>query len=584
MADILTSINTRTTPQGKRARPDQVKNNAGGYVFQIGDVERLHRFLTLGTDGNTFYTKAAELTRANAEVVFRMAATDHDTLVREILAISEAGRAPKNKQAIFALAIAASTDDPDKNAKALAIMHKVCRTSTHLFEFNTYVDQFRGRGRALNRAVADWYLKKPVGKLAYQVVKYRNTRGTTYSHRNLLRRTKPGQYGGKSPDRDALFSFVTEGIRPRPTLTQSVDVQAREVSFSGDLAIVHDFLDAKEATTAAQWVSIINRGHGMSWEMLPDGAMNEPAVWEALIDNGMPQTALIRNLGRMTHVFGNSRTWVAPVAAQIQDAARLKKGRVHPISVLIALRTYQSGKGDKGKLTWAPQSALVDALDAAVYAAYGAVESTGKRRLLALDISGSMAWKSFGYNPVPNLIAGLPITPREASAVIALATLNAEQAGMTDIIGFSGTGRMWSGYSVGSRGQHVPFANSGHGEPIRLDITPRRRLDDVCTYVGNLPYGDTDCALPFVWAKRHNLDFDSVEIYTDNESWSGPIHAHQAAEQYRNHVGHDVKFVAVGMTPTGFSVVDPKDPSGLNVSGFDSAVPNLIGDFVADRL
>jgi 60 kDa SS-A/Ro ribonucleoprotein len=320
----------------------------------------------------------------------------------------------------------------------------------------------------------------------------------------------------------------------------------------------------------------------MSWEMLPDEALKHPAVWEALIAQGMPQTALIRNLGRMTKVFGNSRTWVAPVAKQIQDAERLKKGRVHPINVLIALRTYQQGHGDKGKLTWTPQSALVDALDAAVYNSYGAVESTGKRRLLALDISGSMSWRSFGLRPQPNYIAGLPITPREASAVIALATLNAEPG--TDIIGFSGTGRMWSGYSLGTGGRHVPFNNTGRGEPIRLDITPRRRLDDVIAYVSNLPYGDTDCALPFTWAQRHGLDYDSVECYTDNESWSGPIHAHQAAEQYRNHVGHDVKFVAVGMTPTAFSVVDPKDSSGLNVSGFDSATPNLIADFVSGRL
>lgn len=578
MTDILTSINTRKTPQGQRARSDQVKNSAGGYVFQVGDVERLHRFLTLGTDGNTFYTKAAELTRDNADVVFRMAATDPDTLINEIVAISEAGRAPKNKFAIFSLAIAAAADDEATRRKALAVMHKVCRTSTHLFEFNTYLDQFRGWGRARSRAVADWYLKKPVQKLAYQAVKYRGTRGSTYTHRNLLRKTKLGKFHSKNSVQDQLFDFITKGTAP--DLALGVDT----VAFPAQLAIVQDFLDAKAAVQYETWVQIINRGHGMSWEMLPDEALKHPAVWEALIAAGMPQTALIRNLGRMTKVFGTSRTWVAPVAAQIQDAEKLKKGRVHPISVLIALRTYQQGHGDKGKLTWTPQSALVDALDAAVYASYGAVEPTGKRRLLALDISGSMAWKSFGLNPVPNHIAGLPITPREASAVIALATLNAEKAGMTDIIGFSGTGRMLSGYSMGSFGQHVPFNNSGRGEPLRLDITPRRRLDDVCAYVGNLPFGDTDCALPFTWAQRHGLDYDSIEIYTDNESWSGPIHAHQAAEVYRNHVGHPVRFVAVGMTPTAFSVVDPRDPLGLNVAGFDAAVPNLIGDFVAGRL
>lgn len=584
MTDILTSINTRETPQRQPARSDQVKNAAGGYVFQVGDVERLHRFLTLGTDGNTFYTKAAELTRANAEVVFRMAATDHDTLLREILAISEAGRAPKNKQAIFALAIACSTDDSVKNGHALAVMHKVCRTFEHLAQFNVYLLQFRGRGRAVNRALANWYLKKPVGKVAYQVAKYRERHG--YSHAGMLRLSKAGQFGmtrrdnPADPARFALFEYITKGTLPqyRPDVGEWTDAMA---GYDSGLAIIEDFEDAKRATTKTEWVKIINRGHGMSHEMLPDAAKEHGEVWEALVVNGMPQGALIRNLGKMTNAFGNSRSWVAPVVAQLANTERLTKGRVHPINVLIAMRTYAQGHSEKGRLTWNVIPDVVDGLDRAFYGAYGSVEATGKRRLLALDISGSMSQVRWGQ---PNLIAGLPITPREAAAAVALVTLNAETPGMTDIIGFSGTGRAWSGYSLGSRGQRIAFANSGHGEPIRLDITARRRLDDVCTYTANLPYGDTDCALPFVWAQRHGLDFDSVEILTDNESWSGPIHAHQAAERYRNHVGHDVKFVAVAMTATSYSVVDPKDPSGLNVSGFDAAVPNLVGDFVAGRL
>jgi 60 kDa SS-A/Ro ribonucleoprotein len=577
MSDILTSINTRVTPQSKPSRPDQVKNAAGGYVFQVGDKERLHRFLTLGTDSNSYYTKAAELTRQNADVVFRMAATDPETLIGEILAISEAGRAPKNKFAIFALAIAASAEEATTRQYALDVMHKVCRTSTHLFEFNTYLDQFRGWGRARMTAVADWYLKKPVDKLAYQAVKYRGTRGSTYSHRNLMRKVKPGRFGAvKSPEREALFDFITKGTRPALNLGPVDDAHAFEAP---GLAIVADYLDAKAATTVAQWVEIIGRGHGVSWEMLPDEALRKGEVWEALIHAGMPHTALIRSLGRITSVLGASGSWIAPVATQLQDTKRLIKGRVHPINVLIAMRTYASGKGERGKLTWPVARQIVDALDAGFYNSYGSVESSGKRRLIALDISGSMTQVRWGQ---PNLIAGLPITPREASSAIALVTLAAEPN--TEIIGFSGTGRAWAGYSMGSRGQRVMFNNTGMGEPIRLDISPRRRLDDVCAYTYDLPYGDTDCALPFTWALGQGLDFDSVEIYTDNESWSGPIHAHQAAERYRNYVGHDVKFIAVAMTATDYSVVDSKDASGMNVSGFDAAVPNLISDFVADRL
>lgn len=548
MADILTSINTRKTPQSAKAREDQVKNSAGGYVFEIGDEARLHRFLTLGTDQNSYYTSAGELTRQNAEVVFRMAEHKHDELVAEILAVSEAGRAPKNKQAIFALAIAASTADPVKNAKALAVMHKVCRTGTMLFEFNKYVEQFRGRGRTLNRAVANWYLKKDVDKVAYQVTKYRQRDGM--SHRDLLRLVKPGQYGPKSPERNALFDFIIHGSLP-------------EMYEPGGLAIVEDFLTAQAATTAKQWIEVINRGHGLSWEMLPDAARKEPAVWEAMIDRGMPQTALMRQLPTLTRVFGGPGNWVTKVATQIQDKEKLVKGRVHPIQVLMAQATYASGHGFRGQSSWDPIPALVDALDAGFYNSYGAVEPSGKRILLALDVSGSMGFQ----------IGDTNLTCRGASSALALVTLNAELPGSTEVVGFT-SGKRYGGYG-GYNGV----------DPIsRLDITPRRRLDDVVAYTNGLDFGGTDCALPALWAHKQNLDFDAIVILTDNESWAGSVHPFQAMKSYREKVGHDVKLVAVGMTATNYSVADPKDASSLNVSGFDGAVPNLISDFIAGRL
>ena len=41
-------------PQTERARPDQVVNSAGGYVFAIDDMKRALRFLIMGTAGGTY--------------------------------------------------------------------------------------------------------------------------------------------------------------------------------------------------------------------------------------------------------------------------------------------------------------------------------------------------------------------------------------------------------------------------------------------------------------------------------------------------------------------------------------------------
>ena len=76
-----------------------------------------------------------------------------------------------------------------------------------------------------------------------------------------------------------------------------------------------------------------------------------------------------------------------------------------------------------------------------------------------------------------------------------------------------------------------------------------------------------------------SLEVDTFVVYTDNETYAGRIHPHQALQQYRRETGIDARLVVVGMTATAFSIADPSDPGMLDVAGFDSAVPNLIGDF-----
>jgi len=167
-------VNTRQTPQSEPAAPEQVQNSAGGYTFQVDDVMRLRRFLVLGTDGGTYYVGAGDLTKDNAPVVMDFARNRTAELVAEIVAISTAGRAPRQNPALFALACAASLGDEDGRRAALDVLPMVARTGTHLFLFARYVEQFRGWGRGLRRAVGSWYLDKTVDDLAYQAVKYRS--------------------------------------------------------------------------------------------------------------------------------------------------------------------------------------------------------------------------------------------------------------------------------------------------------------------------------------------------------------------------------------------------------------------------
>lgn len=531
MVDALSTFNTRRTPQSVQAEPTQVKNRAGGYVFQTTDEEMLRRFLTIGSNGD-YYSTAKDLTVESGGLIVKMANEQPDVLLRAIVDVSTRGAAPKQQPAIFALAIAASHGPAEARGAALAAIPQVCRTGSTLFQFAAYIEQFRGWGPALQRGVGNWFTMKDADSLAYQMVKYRNRNG--YSGRDLLRLSHPKV---TDPALRAVFEWMVRGTVGDHTPR-----------------LIEGFLKANSGDVD---VAQVVRDYRLSWEMLPDEALGQTKVWDALLDVGVPQTALMRQLPRLTRLGMlpqvGGRT--AQVAAQLQDAARLKKGRVHPMNVLIAMRTYESGRSLQGSSTWTPTRKIVDALDAAFYNAYGAVEPAGKRSLVALDVSGSMA----------SAVAGLPISAREASAALALVMMATEPE--TAVVGYtagSGGGGYWS-----------------RGTAIReLNISPRQRLTDAVREVAKYDFGGTDCALPFVWAKQKGYDFDVVASFTDNETWAGPVHVHQALREYREAVGHPVKAVAAAFAATSYSVLDSAhDADSLNVVGLDSAVPSLITEF-----
>ena len=58
------------------------------------------------------------------------------------------------------------------------------------------------------------------------------------------------------------------------------------------------------------------------------------------------------------------------VCKRLSDHSLLEKARIHPFNVLLALKTYEQGKGDKGKLTWKPTPAIVSSLDDCFYASF----------------------------------------------------------------------------------------------------------------------------------------------------------------------------------------------------------------------
>jgi 60 kDa SS-A/Ro ribonucleoprotein len=544
-------FNAKKTPQNQKTPgKNQHKNNAGGYVYKITPWERLERFLILGSEGGSYYVGERKLTVDNAQGVIACLKEDGRRAVDMIVEVSDKGRAAKNTPALFALALAASADDAEVRKYALDNLHKVARIGTHLFQFAQFVSAFRGWGRGLREAFGNWYTEKDAAKLAYQIVKYPQRRTeegdnlSAWSHRDILRKAHPKASG----DTDKILRYATQGWDSIPSRTPKA------------LSIIRGAEKVKRAKTAGEVADLVTE-FSLPHEVVPKEFSGDPLVMKALLEN-MPLTATMRNLGRMT-----SRGVLVPmgeetdmVIERLTDAEYIRKSRIHPINVLAALRTYSQGGGYLGNMTWSPIQPIVDALDNMLYKSFENIEPTGKKILIALDISGSMGCPCMGMQQ---------ITSMEASAVMAMATARSESK--YHIVGFTSGG--WKSAGTGDR--------YGWGSGLtELRISPRQRLDSVLKTMREQRMGGTDCALPMLYATEKGLDVDAFVVYTDSETWAGNIKPDQALNEYRRKVNPEAKLVVAGTASTEFSIADPQDPGMLDVVGFDSSAPSVIANFI----
>ena len=539
MANYAKTVSRKNTPQtqpipGKA----MVENNAGGFVFETGKWAQLNRFLVLGAEGGTYYVGEHKLTKQNATNVEVCIKEDGLRVVNTILEMSVSGRAPKNDPAIFALALCTADGDEATKKAAYAAIDKVCRTGTHLFHFCQAVQELRGWSRGLRNGVSKFYTEKDAKDVAYQMVKYRQRDGWT--HKDVLKLAHPTPKGA---DMDAIFKW---------TLGKEVDL-----SLEGPTAIVSAFKEAQSLEPAfvdgADSKSALKRivelvvKYNLPWEALPTASLKHKAIWEAILPK-MPLGAMVRNLGRLASIGlteSNLDDYSKIVASKLGDVEALKKGKVHPLFVLNALRTYSSGHGNKGSMTWKPVGLIKDSLEEAFYTTFGVIEPTGKNWLLGLDVSGSMSGGQ---------VAGMSIAPFEAVACMAMVTARVEKS--NEIYGFTST-----------------FQDLG--------ITAKDTLEGAMKKAQKSNFGSTDCAMPMIYAYDKKIKVDAFVVMTDNETYDNPkMHASQALEIYRKAFNHNAKLIVVGMTSTGFTIADPNDAGMLDVVGFDSAAPQVMADFV----
>ena len=238
------------------------------------------------------------------------------------------------------------------------------------------------------------------------------------------------------------------------------------------------------------------------------------------------------------------------VVSRLKNREQLQRARIHPFNVLVALETYKRGRGFKGSLTWTVNEAVAKALEEAFYLSFKFVKPTNQRYLLGLDVSGSMGGGTINGSP--------SITPAVGSCAMCMVTLRTEK--------------------------HAKVVAFSH-ELVEVDISREASLESVMTTTRAINMGNTDCALPMLWAIDHKEDVDVFVVYTDNETWFGKVHPTKALQDYRQIMNKPTaKLIVVGMTATKFSIADPNDRGMLDVVGFDSAAPQVMSLFAEGQI
>ncbi|WP_158558109.1 TROVE domain-containing protein [Spongiactinospora gelatinilytica] len=570
--DPLARIGSVATPQNRPlpGRADQVQNAAGGYVWKKDIWRKLTDFLILGTVGGTYYVGEDDLTAANADVVFEAIRLDGSRVVALITEVSTArpARAPKPYPALFALAACHALGDEATKYAARRALSRVARTTNHLSAWWGYRKSLHGKatasgtapvgGASLRRALASWFLADTPDRIAFKAAKAmqrKTPQGEGFALRDALRiaHISPALGAGV---RERLDDVARRTMLGWIAGTVADDV-AREV-----LPSVDAYLTAKAVTTAEQAVAVVIE-RGVPWEFLPDAMLREPKVWDALIDT-VGMTALIRNLARMTRIgtLAPMKGATGRVVARLTDRDAVVAARIHPMDAWLALRVYGSGRSQPSlqaaEQTWRPVPAVQDALEETFDAAFGAVEPTGRRLLIAVDSSGSMSWGSVMSDAKKGAggrrqACGSPLgTPYEVGCAMAVILARIERGNV-----------------------HVIDVDTRVHES---KITARTNLREIGQWSPS--GGGTDLSLPFVWATEQRMEVDGIVVFTDNETWAGRQHASQAMEGYRRTVAPGARVIVASMTAAGYTIGDPADPGVLNIAGIDASLPMLVNGFI----
>lgn len=508
--------------------------------WDVDDKARLCRFLCFGSEGD-LYT-AREEVHVNMGSAGALLALLEDgrgaEVVEDIKRFSQYGQAVSVGPSLFALAVCSQHSELKTRQAAFKAVKEVCRDPGHLFAFLNYKKELKEDmkcgiwGRALRKAVSDWYNGQNAMNLAVSVAKCKQRNG--WSHQDLLRLSH------SKPANEAIAlvcKYIMKGWK-------EVQTEYAEKEKSEEVLKVMSYLEVvekvKHTCDETEVINLIEE-HSLEREQLLTDHLKSKHVWKALLKE-MPLQTLMKSLGKMTTKQilepGSSETQV--ICERIQKETTLKKAKIQPFSVLMALESYKKGQGYQGKKKWEPDSNILQAMDSAFYKSFKCVEAVDKNIVLAVDISSSLS----------SIVPGTSVSTAVAAATISLVFATTDPN--TQVLAYSD-------------GSLIPCS-------VRAGMT----LEQVTAELVKSPSESTDCTLPMAWATENGRAVDVFVVLTNNPCWAFKASPVEALKKHREKTGIFSKLVMCGLTSIGHAIADTPDRGVLSICGFDLGAITLI--------
>lgn len=527
------------------------KNEEVNGQLSYEDINHLRRFLCLGFETGYCHVEPEKekdrqkerMAKDQADSVLRLIQDGKgEAVVEEIVKFSD-GRTARQNPIVFALAMCAHlTKDLKTVRAAYKALSDVCKIPTQLFMFVKYSEKLKntsGWGSGQRKAIYRWYNEKEPLDLAMMCTKYIQRNG--WSHTDVLRlaHVKP-----KNDTIAAILMYVTKGfakVKEKYKKEDSDDMKSVLEFLEG----VHTVKHERDEQVAARLIE----KYRLCREHVPTWHSKSQDVWRALVPH-MPITALLRNLGKLSSLklLDTTEKICSPlVIEKLKNADSVKAERVHPFTILRALKAYELGKGTKGKKKWLPNPKIVEALDTAFYDSFSSITPTGKRFLLAIDIS-----KSMQYGGVTGSSC---IKPADTVAAMAMATARSEK--------------------------DYKMLAFGKDQLVEVDLMPSMKLRDIERKISTIEEGCINCCKPIQWALEKKLSFDVIVIYSDSDNFPGFEMPVGLLRQYRRDMNiPEAKMIVCTLSGSSMPVADPDDCGMLDIAGFDSNTPSIISSFV----